>query len=356
MIFEQLNDIACKTYLIMNDKDNRAILVDPVISKVQEYIGLMQEKGWNLTHVIDTHTHADHISAGPLLKDMSGCEYIMHELAPAQCVTRRVKDGDVLRLNDMEIKILHTPGHTRDSVTLLVDGKALTGDVLFLDEGGGGRDDLPGGDSSQHWKSLEILRKLPDYIMVYPGHDYAGRTPSTIGEQKRRNPHLKERSQKEFSEYIDDLKLGPEDWMKDVLKANYDCTRDPQAVGIPEDNRACEIKGMVEGEDKEPEVSYISREELQKELISAESKPTLLDVREDEELKGRLGYIEGIINIPIGSLASRIHEMDPYKDKKIVVICRSGARAAAGARILESAGFENVSVLKGGMLEWRKQE
>jgi len=356
MIFEQLNKSACKTYLIMNGKDKKAILVDPVIVIASDYLKLIKEKGWELTHVIDTHTHADHISAGPLLKAATGCEYIMHRNAPADCVTMRVEDGDVLKLNDIEFEIIHTPGHTKDSITLVVDGKILTGDVLFLDDGGGGRDDLPGGDPSDHWESLQKIKNLSDSFIVFPAHDYADRQPSSLGKQRTSNPHLMERDKQEFVQYLKTLQLEPEEWMKDVLKVNYDCTKDPEAAWIPENNKACEIKGLT-GQDKEKiEIIYIDPEELRVEILSQKNNLVLLDVREEKELTESFGHIEGIVHIPLGSLGNRIKELEQYRSSEIVVICLSGARSVVGARILMKAGFNNVKVLKGGMMSWRKTE
>lgn len=353
MFFQQLNNSFCKTYLIMNGKDKRAILIDPVRSIAEDYLHLLKDKGWTLTHVIDTHTHADHISAGPLLKETVGCGYIMHETAPAACVTIRVKDGEVLLLNDLKFRFIHAPGHTSDSMIILLEDRILTGDTLFLDEGGAGRDDLPGGDSEAHWKSMEMLKKLPDELMVYPAHDYADRQPSTLGRQKQSNPHLRNNNLGEFVEYIENLRLGPEDWMKDVLKANYACTKDPLAAFIPEDNMACAISGLAGQEAHDPEIRYIESGELEKSLKDPGTEVILLDVREEKELTEELGHIDGILHLPIGELNSRLDELEQFRDKLVVVICRSGARASVGARILMQAGFRRVRVLKGGMLAWR---
>jgi sulfur dioxygenase len=355
MLLEQVNESDCKTYLITNEKDNRAILIDPVLNINADYLNLLQERKLRLTHVIDTHTHADHISAGPFLKEATGCEYVMYKEAPAQCVTIRVNAVENFKINDLKFQILHTPGHTRDSMTLVTEDWMFTGDVLFLDDGGGGRDDLPGGSPAEHWESLEILKKLPDYLMVYPAHDYGERQPSPLGKQKTSNPHLRDRSQEEFVEYIESLRLEPADWMMKVLEVNYACTKDPQAAWIPEDNKACEIKGREQQEAETIPVQFMEAEELKNEMLAQNKKLVLLDVREQKELSGSLGHMEGIIHIPIGSLAERISELEKYKEDEIVIICRSGVRSAVGARILLQAGYKNVLVLKGGMLAWRRR-
>lgn len=354
MLFEQLNPKYCKTYLIAQENDSNVIMVDPVIDHFNDYLSLFKTRNLKLTYVIDTHTHADHISAASALKDATECEYVMHEKAPAQCVSIRVKDGDIKYFNDIKIQFIHTPGHTKDSVSLIIDNKFLTGDFLFLDDGGGGRDDLWGGSAAQHFESLKKIYNLPDYLIVYPAHEYRNRQPSSFGRQKITNPHLKIATKDEFIKYLEDLKLGPADWMKDVLNANYTCAKDPKGVWIPADLAACEVKGTLEKGVNEIEVLYISGREL-KEKLNLNEKPVLIDVREPEELKGPLGVINGVINIPIGTLASRIEKLEQYKDTEIVMICRSGARATTGAQILIKSGFENVKVLKDGMIGWKKE-
>jgi rhodanese-related sulfurtransferase len=142
--------------------------------------------------------------------------------------------------------------------------------------------------------------------------------------------------------------------MLKVLEVNYACTKDPGAAWIPEDNKACEIKGREEQEAETIAVNLIEAEELKNEILAQNKKLVLLDVREQKELSGSLGHLEGIIHIPIGSLAERVSELEKFKEDEIVVICRSGVRSVLGARILMRAGFKNVLVLKGGMIAWRK--
>jgi len=354
MLFEQLNPHSCRTYLIVSEQDNSAVIVDPVIDHFRDYLELLEERKLKLTHVIDTHTHADHISAGSAIKDATGCEYVMHDNAPSKCVSIRVKDGDVLKINGLEFIFLYTPGHTRDAVSIIVGDKLLTGDFLFLDDGGAGRDDLPGGDPADHWESLKKLEELPDELVVYPAHEYRGRQPSTLGNQRKTNPHLQKRSKEEFIRYIDDLRLGPAEWMKDVLKANYACSQDPNAAWIPVDIAACEIKGTMEEGVNEIQVGYITSRELKDRIQGGMDNLLLIDVREKEELEGPLGHIEGVLNIPIGELTIKQRELHSYKNDEIVTVCRSGARATTGAQILKKAGFEKTIVLEGGMKAWRE--
>lgn len=353
MIFNQLNDDACKTYVIADEKTRETVLIDPVIIYTDNYLEYIESNNLKLTHVIDTHTHADHISAGPSLVAATGCEYVMYDKAPAKCVTRRVNEGDVLKAAGQEFRFLYTPGHTRDSLSIVAGKLFFTGDFLFLDDGGAGRDDLPGGDPSAHWDSFQKLNNLPDDLMVYPAHEYRNRKPSLLRKQKMENPHLKPRTRAEFIGYIEDLKLGPADWMKDVLKANYSCSTDPDAAFIPKDSPACEVMGTLDPELEKIKVNYIGFMQLADKL-NKNNKPMVIDVREEYELHDDLGHIDGAVNMPMGHLMHMIRKSDIEKDTDMVIVCRSGARAETAARELVNEGYKNVSVLMGGMISWRE--
>jgi rhodanese-related sulfurtransferase len=246
---------------------------------------------------------------------------------------------------------MHTPGHTRDSLCLILPDRILTGDTLFLDEGGAGRDDLPGGDAAIHWESLQRLKELHDNVIVFPGHDYRNRRPSTIREQKQRNPFFKPRSQADYIRFVEELKLGPSDWMKEVLKANVHCTRDRGGLHIPADVSACEAQGTLPCSDGQVEPAQVSAHQLRSRLDAKENL-VLLDVREQAELSEELGHITGIIHIPVGTVVQRLLELKPHAEREIVVICKMGGRARSAAKILQSEGFPSVTVLSGGMIAW----
>jgi glyoxylase-like metal-dependent hydrolase (beta-lactamase superfamily II)/rhodanese-related sulfurtransferase len=354
LTYKQLNPHSCKTYLIGMEGRKEVILIDPVIEHVNDYGEMIKDGGFKLEAVIDTHTHADHISGGASLKDMFECEYWMHENAPAQCATMKLAEGSELKLfAQVPARVLYSPGHTRDSISLIFPDRVFTGDALFLDDGGAGRDDLPGGDPGAHWETLRRLWDLPEDLIVYPAHDYRGREPSALGLQKKTNAHFSKcrESRESFIQYLEDLKLGPADWMKDVLKANYACARDPRAAWIPVDAPTCEVKGTMDVGANEVQVRPISPAAL-KEKLGSDPAPVLLDVREEKELKGPLGHLPGIIHIPIASLSHRLSELDRHKKREIVAVCRSGSRASSAAQILTVAGFKNVTVLEGGMKAW----
>ncbi|WP_455392539.1 MBL fold metallo-hydrolase [[Eubacterium] cellulosolvens] len=353
MTFRQLNPHACQTYLVGTTESNEVAIIDPVLDHLNDYLNLLKNENLKLSYVIDTHTHADHISCGPALKDVTGCEYILHNNAPSECVTTRVNDGSELDLMGIKVNVLYTPGHTKDSVSLVFPDRILTGDVLFLDDGGAGRDDLPGGDPGEHWESLQKILNLPEDLVVYPAHEYRNREPSSLARQRQTNPHLKPRSKTEFMRYVEDLRLGPADWMKDVLKANYVCARDPKAAWVPVDVPACEVKGTLDHGVNDIQVEPISVEELNAQMESGRQQ-ILLDVREEKELVGELGHLPAIKHISISSLTSRLNELETDKEKEIITVCRSGARAYTAAQIMKQVGFENVKVLDGGMLRWNE--
>ncbi len=353
MIFRQLNPHACRTYLVGARGSSGIVLIDPVLEHVAEYLELLDRDQLRLSQVIDTHTHADHISGGAALSDQTGCEYLMHTSAPSQCVTSRLTDGFEFKIGSIPIKVMDTPGHSKDSISLIFPDRILTGDVLFLDDGGAGRDDLPGGDPGEHWDSLQRILGLPDHFVVYPAHDYRDRQPSSLGEQKKYNPHLKAQTKSEYVEYVDELMLGPADWMKDVVQANYACARDPNAAWIPLDVAACEVKGTLDQGVNGQQVEEISAEELKRRL-DGDRAPVLLDVRESKELHGEWGHLLGIEHLPIGALSGHLPDLERHKDKQIVTICRTGGRSHTAAQILMQAGFDQVYSLGGGMRAWKR--
>ncbi|HEY9776221.1 MAG TPA: MBL fold metallo-hydrolase [Planktothrix sp.] len=354
LLFEQLNPRGCKTYLLASERTGEAWLIDPVLDYIEEYMRLLESKRFRLAFAIDSHTHADHISGAPKLTDLTGCAYLMHDNAQPKQVTDRVADGTQLYLDGELIHIMHTPGHTNDSLCLITSETILTGDTLFLDEGGAGRDDLPGGDPAEHWESLQRLKQLHDNVTVHPGHDYRNRRPSTLREQKSRNPFFKPETQAEYVRFVEELKLGPADWMKEVLKANVFCTREQGELHIPQEGSACEAQGTLSACASVLDPAIVDPRGL-KQQIEEGRDLYLVDVRESNELVGELGHISGIKHIPVGSLAQRIGELKPYANKEIVAICKMGGRATTAAKILLAEGFTNVTVLTGGMMAWNAQ-
>ncbi len=360
MFIKQLNPIACKTYLIANETEKKAVLVDPVLDGLAEYRDMLNrlkelDPAWTLSAVVDTHTHADHISAASSLKDLTGCNYVMHESSGQKCVDIHVSDGEELVLAGVKMKVHHTPGHTRDSISLTIeDGSTsvlLSGDALFLDDGGAGRDDLPGGDPEAHYDTLQKLKSLNEDLVVLPAHDYRERMPSSLKRQKSTNPWLKDQSKEDFVSFINDLKLGRADWMVDVLAANFKCSRNPNDAYVPNDSPACEVQGTIGKNVDAQTIATITPEEV-KALIDKNESMLLLDVREPSELTGPLGQIAGAKNISVVHVESEIGKLSGWKDKPIITICRSGHRADTAAKILQSNGFSKVKNMSGGMMAW----
>lgn len=355
MIFKQLNTGPCRTYLIASAKTREAVLVDPLLDHVEDYLRLLEQEQWRPVYIIDTHTHADHLSGGAALLDHLNIPYVMHALAKPQCVNHRVRDGDCIQVGDVSIFCRHTPGHTSDSMTLVVADKLLTGDFLFIGEGGAGRTDLPSGDPGEHFDSLQKLREFADHYLVFPAHDYHGQAYSTLGQERRTNPRLQFDSRDEYVRWLSNLALPPVEWMKEVLNANYACTRDPNAAWIPKDLPACEVKGTVSEGEADCPVVTISPEQAQYKWQTGDDAVFVLDVRTEEEYWGELGHIPGAYLLPVQELPCRLHELEPYRGKCILTVCRSGVRSAKAARILMQAGFAQVLSVTGGMLAWNER-
>ena len=185
MIFKQVFDIKSSTYtyLIASAKGREAVIIDPVIENVEKYISLLQELDLKLVKVIDTHIHADHITGASKLKKATNCSTIMGEHTPADAVEIKVKDGEKVKIDQIEIKAIYTPGHTSDSYSFLMDKYLFSGDTLLIN--GTGRTDFQNGNSEDAYNSLfNKLLKLPDDTLLYPGHDYNGKFFSTIGNEK----------------------------------------------------------------------------------------------------------------------------------------------------------------------------
>lgn len=350
MIFAQLNDGACKTYLIASEATKEAILVDPVLDGVPDYEQELLKRALTLKLVIDTHVHADHVSGAALLRKHTGAQYLMHERSVATALDRRLRDGEHLVVGGVDLEVLHTPGHTQDSVTLKLADRLLTGDFLFIGEGGAGRTDLPGGDPGEHWASLQRLAGLPDELAVFPGHDYHQRASSTLGEERRKNPRLEPRTREAYTRWLDSQVLGPADWMKDVIAANYACVTSAHGLHIPGEKPACEVGGTQGDKTAEP-VKVVSALDVAKQLAHG-NHPLLIDVREPDEF--RRGHLPGARLVPLGELHARLHELEPMRHRHVVVVCASGGRASTATGILSAAGFTDVASMTGGIQAWNQ--
>ena len=351
MIFKQLNVGSCRTYLVAAEKSREALLIDPVLTYVEEYLQILDEGKLHLSYIIDTHTHADHLSAGPALCDHLQAEYVMHSSTLSHCPTRRVRGGEKIRIGDIAIICEHTPGHTSDSISLVLNDRILTGDFLFIGDSGSGRLDLPTGDAGEHFDSLQKLSQYPDNLMIFPAHDYHERTHSTLGKEKQTNPRLRFTSRDEYVRFLSNLASSTPEWMTQVIHANHTCSRDPKAVEIPEDLPCCEVNGTPVTAAGEAATNFITAEQA-RERIHLGQSVLVLDVRNPDEYVGQLGHIRGSRLIPVQELSSRISEIGEYRDRDVIAVCKSGGRSAAAVSILTQAGFNRASSMRGGMIQW----
>jgi len=208
MIFKQVFDqkSSTYTYLIASSKGREALIIDPVLENVEDYLKLLTELDLKLVKVIDTHIHADHITGASKLKDKTRCATIMGENTPADSVEIKVKDEEIIKLDHLKIKALYTPGHTSDSYSFLMDNYLFSGDSLLIN--GTGRTDFQNGNSKDAYNSIfNKLLKLPDETFLYPAHDYKGEKVSTIGKEKKQNPRLQVNSVDEYIDIMNNLNL-----------------------------------------------------------------------------------------------------------------------------------------------------
>jgi len=221
MIFKQLFDTKSSTYtyIISSGIGREALLIDPVIENTQDYLDILNSLKLELVKVIDTHIHADHISGLKELKTQTNCLTIMGEKSLSEIVALKVKDGEKIKIENIELTSIYTPGHTDDSYSFLMKDRVFTGDTLLIN--GTGRTDFQNGNSKDQYHSLfERLLKLPSETLVYPAHDYKGNKVSTIGDQKKNNPRLQVNSVDEYVELMKNLKLSSPKMMDIAVPAN----------------------------------------------------------------------------------------------------------------------------------------
>ncbi|MFZ1889026.1 MAG: MBL fold metallo-hydrolase [Candidatus Binataceae bacterium] len=336
LLLLELNYAKCKCYLIASRAARKAALVDPRRDEIARYLGVLAYYRLELEFIIDTHTHADHRSGATELSELTGAAVVMHRQAPSPQVAIHVEDGQTLALGDTVLRVLYTPGHTPDSISLQADGHVLTGDCLLIH--GTGRADFAGGEAAQQYDSIVTrLFTLPDATIVLPAHDYRGHKQSTIGEEKRSNPRLAGKTRAEYVAIMSNLGLPLPDGIQEALQPNQSEVEAGQ-IKFPD---LAQLNA----------VHQLSPPELC-DKIGGANPPVLIDVREAGEFHGELGHIAGAILFPLAELADRAGELMQFRQRDIVAICRVGVRSATAAAILTGLGFDRVWNLKGGMLEW----
>jgi sulfur dioxygenase len=224
MLFRQLfeRESSTYTYLLAARRGGEALLIDPVKEETQSYLRLIEELDLKLVFAVDTHVHADHVTALGELRGETGCASIMGAESKAECVSMKIRDGELIKLDGLELRAMYTPGHTDDSYSFVMSDRVFTGDTLLIR--GTGRTDFQNGDARQQYDSIfKKLLTLPDETLVYPGHDYKGWTVSTIGEERAHNPRLKVKDAEEYVALMKELKLASPKQMDVAVPANLAC-------------------------------------------------------------------------------------------------------------------------------------
>ena len=224
MLFRQLfeRDSSTYTYLIAGRTGGEALLIDPVRAELSQYLRLIDELDLRLVFAIDTHVHADHITALGDLRTETSCATLMGAQSKAECVSRKISDGERLKVDGLELRALYTPGHTDDSYSFVMNDRVFTGDTLLIR--GTGRTDFQNGDAGAQYESLfGKLLQLPEQTLVYPAHDYKGWTVSTIAEERAHNPRLQVRSKQDYIELMQGLRLTSPRLMDTAVPANLAC-------------------------------------------------------------------------------------------------------------------------------------
>ncbi len=350
MLFRQLFDpeTSTYTYLLADETSREAVLIDPVLEQVERDLQVLRELDLKLAWAVDTHVHADHVTGLGTLREKTGCKTVLSERGGSGYPDLLVKQGDRIPFGRHSLEVRETPGHTNGCVTYVTDDRAMafTGDALLIR--GCGRTDFQQGDARTLYRSVyEQVFTLPDATLVYPGHDYKGRTVSTVGEEKRWNPRLAVgRTLEEFADIMAKLQLAYPKKIDVALPANLLC-------GVP---RGVHVSAEVPAEARwaPVEVSAGGIPEVTPEWVAAGAGGMrLVDVREPSEFNNELGHVPGSELIPLATLPGAIERWD--RDAPVILICRSGGRSGKGALAMIERGFRKVVSLRGGMLAWNTQ-
>ena len=316
------------TYLLADDATRDAVLIDPVFEQYTRDAALVRELGLTLRYTLETHVHADHVTAAWLHHQQAGSQIVVSAAAGAEGADVLVRPGDVIRFGGRVLTVRATPGHTDGCVSYVSDDARMvfTGDALLVRAAG--RTDFQHGDARRLYRSVhDQLFTLPDDYLVYPAHDYQGRTASSVGEEKQHNPRLGgARSVDDFVGYMDNLGLPHPKQIDVALPANLRCGRPERDDVVPPVSTWGPVVRSYAGE---PQVGPAWLEEHLDEVL-------ILDVREPAEFVGELGHLPGAMLVPLGQLRGRVAELP--RDRPIVTVCRSGGgRADCIARTRERA-------------------
>jgi glyoxylase-like metal-dependent hydrolase (beta-lactamase superfamily II)/rhodanese-related sulfurtransferase len=338
MIFRQLFDAVSGTYtyLLASRRGGEALIIDPVLEKVDRYIQLVNELDLRLVKAIDTHLHADHMTGLGALRDRTQCITVMGEQSKVDVVSMRVAEGDKLTIEGMALDVLYTPGHTDDSYCFTMADRVFTGDTLLIR--GTGRTDFQNGDPRAQFDSIfNKLLRLPDAIMIFPAHDYKGETVSTIGEERAFNPRLQVTSVDQYVALMRSLNLPNPKMMDVAVPAN-------SRVGLAQEEIA--RRGWAIG--VEEAVTLVGRPEV-----------VLVDLREPRE-RAKHGIIPGSLHAPYPDLNANVraggmlNELARATGKRIVFYCAFGERSAMAVQAAQEAGLASACHIQGGLDAWNR--
>src|SRR5437763_2485915 len=338
MIFRQLFDSTSGTYsyLLASRAGGEALILDPVLEKVDRYCQLLRELDVKLVKAVDTHLHADHVTGLAELRDRTHCVTIMGEQSKADVVAMRVGDGDEVMIEGLALEVMYTPGHTDDSYSYLMGDRVFTGDTLLIR--GTGRTDFQNGSARAQYDSIfNRLLKLPEETLVFPAHDYKGDTVSTIGEEKRYNPRLQVRSIDEYIELMGNLNLPNPRLMDVVIPANMH-------VGLHQEELARQGLSLTARE----AIERLGRPDI-----------LLVDLRESSE-RAKHGTLAGALHAPYPGIdeslkpGGMLREVAAATGRRVVVFCAFGERSAMAVKAAKEAGLANTAHIEGGIDAWKK--
>ena len=340
MIFRQLFDSVSGTYtyLIASRRGGEALIVDPVLEKVDRYIQLVDELDLKLVKAVDTHLHADHLTGLGALRDRTHCVTVMGERSKVDVVSMRLSEGDKLTIEGLALDVLYTPGHTDDSYSFLTRDRVFTGDTLLIR--GTGRTDFQNGDPRAQYDSIfNKLLRLPEDTMVFPAHDYKGETVSTIGEEKAFNPRLQAKSVDQYVEVMNNLNLPNPKMMDVAVPANM-------KVGLAQD----EIARRGWALSAKDAAALVGRADV-----------AFIDLREATE-RERHGVIPGSVHAPYPDLRDNImpggmlHKLAAADGKQLLFYCAFGERSAMAVQTAQDARLASARHVQGGIDAWKKAD
>ena len=341
LLFRQLFDAATGTftYLLADVASRQGVLIDSVFEQHNRDLSLIHELGIELVASLDTHAHADHVTGSWLMHEATGCAIGLAAAARAENVTRPLQHGDQISFGNRHLTVRSTPGHTDGCISFVLDNlsMAFTGDALLVR--GCGRCDFQQGNALTLWRSItEQLLSLPDACLLYPGHDYTGRSVSSVVEGKAFNARLGgAATERDFVGHMENMKLPHPHKIAEALPGNM-------RSGKPRQVEARSAWAPVQR-------SYAGLPELAPAWVAAHLKElTILDVRSTEELQGPDGQIRGSLNIPLPELEQRRQEIP--SGKPLVVVCHSGSRSALATQQLLKEGITAIANLRGGLSRW----